>query len=202
MSNSILGRTRATIVSIGSGTGLDSGDSPLTDHKLVTMRLKLSRETLIPPRPDKKVYLVHEATEKEDIHNTVEQHLVTTGLWEEAVSILGEGTPTPQQIEQAQAGMAVALGFTAEHTVGTKILPGEGRQKSHTWKAVKAFQRKEKARKALAKLVRDHAPRPQIERAATARAEARQQFKKALRDEVKKMVGKVLDTANEEGTGE
>ena len=54
----------------------------------------------------------------------------------------------------------------------------------------------------MAKLVRDHAPRPQIERAATARVETRQQFKKALRDEVKKMVGKVLDTAKEEGTGE
>ena len=87
---------------------------------------------------------MHEATKKEDIRNTVEQHLVTTGLWEEAVSILGEGTPTPQQIEQAQAGMAVALGFTAEHTVGTTIFPGEGRQKSHTWKVVKAFQRRKR----------------------------------------------------------
>ena len=41
-----------------------------------------------------------------------------------------------------------------------------------------------------------------MEKAATARAEARQQFKKVLRDEVKKMVSKVLDTAKEEGTGE
>ena len=41
-----------------------------------------------------------------------------------------------------------------------------------------------------------------MEKATAARAEARQQFKKVLRDEVKKMVSKVLDTAKEEGTGE
>ena len=168
------------------------------------MRLKLSREALIPPRPDKKIYLVHDANKREDIKQVVEQHLTDTGLWREAVSILEEGPtpPTPQQVEQAQAAMALALVHTADHTVGSKALPGEGRQKSHTWKVVKAYQAKEKARKHLAKQVKCHAPRPQVERAATARAEARRQFKKVLRDEVKKMVSKVLDTAKEEGTGE
>ena len=76
-------------------------------------------------------------------------------MWGDAVQTLASSSRTPQDIEEAQAAMVAALTHTAEQVVGFTILPGERRQKAHTWKVVKAFKAKEKVRKFLAKLKRE-----------------------------------------------
>ena len=202
VSQSILGVTQARVMSIGSGTELDSGDRPKTDHKLISMRLKLSRKPLVPPRPDKKIFMVNEAAKKEHIKAEVEDHLRRTGMWGDAVQALASSSRAPKDIEEAQVAMVAALTYTAEQVVGFKILPGEKRQKAHTWKVVKAFRAKERARKHLAKLKRDKATEPRIEQATKARAEARNAFKKVLKAQVKSMVDDTLQAAKEEGSGE
>ena len=95
VSQGILGATQAKVMCVGSGTELDSGDRPKTDHKLVAMRLKLSRKPLVPPRPDKKIFLVTEAARDEGTKARVEDHLRSTGMWEEAVQTLRGSRGTP-----------------------------------------------------------------------------------------------------------
>ena len=129
---SVVGATGATLMSIGSGSELDTGDKPLTDHKLISARLKLSRRPLVPKRPDKKIYKAHEASKKDNIKAVVEDHLKKTWMWTDAVETLRASPGLPDDIECAQLAMAAALCHTAEETVGSKILPGEKGQKVHT----------------------------------------------------------------------
>ena len=112
------------MTSIGSDTGLGSGDRPKTDHKLISMRLKLSRKPLVPPRPDKKVFLVNEAAKKEHTKAEVEDQLRRAVMWGDAVQTLASSSRTPQGIEEAQAAMVAAFTHTAEQVVGFKFCRG------------------------------------------------------------------------------
>ena len=67
---------------------------------------------------------------------------------------------------------------------------------------LKAFRKKDRARRTLVKLLSQRAPPPRVEKARRERVEARSAFKKALKAEVKAMVGDVLQAAKEEGSGE